>query len=383
MKVRKPDYYDRFRCIAGACGDSCCIGWEIDINQEQRPIYEQFSKRYAEATDSRGELGRRMKTCIDWENGHFILQGKEERCPFLNREKLCDLILELGEDSLCDICREHPRFYDWYDGLTEVGVGLCCEAAGRLILEKEEPVRFVTVEGEDSAENVTEAIGVSVKDVAEADGDELAALAPLFAAREQAIAILQDRNRSIWQRLSSFVFYVGDLQEELDFGGLEGLEDVSPELECEEIPWNDVSLYRDMLQICGELEAIDDSWPQTIFCLETLTEDPDEFTALQQEMMTTYEHREYEYEHLAVCFLYRYFMKCRADGDLLSRGRLAVFCVLLIHLLDIRTYQRSRKLTTEDRVQNAKCVSKEIEYSEENLELLAEIFWNQRGQNTF
>ena len=31
-----------------------------------------------------GELGERLHTCIDWEEGHFILQGKEERCPFLN-----------------------------------------------------------------------------------------------------------------------------------------------------------------------------------------------------------------------------------------------------------------------------------------------------------
>lgn len=36
MKLRKPDYYDRFRCIAGACKDSCCIGWEIDIDEKKQ-----------------------------------------------------------------------------------------------------------------------------------------------------------------------------------------------------------------------------------------------------------------------------------------------------------------------------------------------------------
>lgn len=31
-------------------------------------------------------------------------------CHFLNKAGLCRLVLELGEDALCDICREHPRF---------------------------------------------------------------------------------------------------------------------------------------------------------------------------------------------------------------------------------------------------------------------------------
>ena len=33
-----PDYYSAFRCIAGACKHSCCIGWEIDIDEESLEI---------------------------------------------------------------------------------------------------------------------------------------------------------------------------------------------------------------------------------------------------------------------------------------------------------------------------------------------------------
>ena len=38
---------------------------------------------------------------------------------------------------LCDICREHPRFYEWYGEYKDAGVGLCCEEAVRLLLESE------------------------------------------------------------------------------------------------------------------------------------------------------------------------------------------------------------------------------------------------------
>lgn len=34
MVVTQPDYYDRFSCIAGACPDSCCIGWQVVPDQE-------------------------------------------------------------------------------------------------------------------------------------------------------------------------------------------------------------------------------------------------------------------------------------------------------------------------------------------------------------
>ena len=39
MILRVPDYYEEFVCIADRCKDSCCIGWEIDIDEETRDYY--------------------------------------------------------------------------------------------------------------------------------------------------------------------------------------------------------------------------------------------------------------------------------------------------------------------------------------------------------
>jgi lysine-N-methylase len=81
-----------------------------------------------------GEIGEKMKTHISLEGSpHFVLDD-EERCPFLNRNGLCDLILSCGKDVLCDICREHPRYYNEFEDHTEAGLGLCCEAAARLVI---------------------------------------------------------------------------------------------------------------------------------------------------------------------------------------------------------------------------------------------------------
>lgn len=39
MKQIYPSYYTAFRCIGGACGDNCCIGWEIEIDARTLAAY--------------------------------------------------------------------------------------------------------------------------------------------------------------------------------------------------------------------------------------------------------------------------------------------------------------------------------------------------------
>ncbi len=127
----KPDYYHEFRCIAGACRHTCCANWEIDIDEESLVRYKRDSIPYI------SEEG---------DEPHFIL--KNERCPFLNEENLCDLIITHGEDYLCQICSDHPRFRNYYTGAEEIGLGLSCEAAARLILGRKQPMRLVITDTE-------------------------------------------------------------------------------------------------------------------------------------------------------------------------------------------------------------------------------------------
>ena len=72
---------------------------------------------------------------------HFKL-GECDRCPHLNQRGLCNIILNVGEDYLCDICREHPRFYN-FTSVAEVGIGMSCPEAARMILSSSE---YATIE---------------------------------------------------------------------------------------------------------------------------------------------------------------------------------------------------------------------------------------------
>lgn len=133
MQWFAPAYYPEFTCTAGACRHNCCVGWEIDIDDETLALYKTID----------GPLGERLKTGISMEDTpHFVLTN-DGRCPFLNGENLCDLICGLGEDALCQICADHPRFRNDWPDRTELGLGLCCEAAGQLILTWDSPVTLI------------------------------------------------------------------------------------------------------------------------------------------------------------------------------------------------------------------------------------------------
>ena len=123
MKLYAPTYYKDFQCIAEKCEHSCCIGWEIDIDGHTLEKYQQLQNNY----------GALIRNSISMqETPHFRL-CEGDRCPHLDERGLCKIILGVGEDYLCDICREHPRFYN-FTSVAEVGVGMSCPEAARLIL---------------------------------------------------------------------------------------------------------------------------------------------------------------------------------------------------------------------------------------------------------
>ena len=123
MKLYAPTYYKNFKCIADKCEHSCCIGWEIDIDADTLEKYKSLRNGY----------GATIMDSISLEDTPHFRLCDGDRCPHLDEHGLCKIILCVGEDYLSDICREHPRFYN-YTSVAEVGLGMSCPEAARLIL---------------------------------------------------------------------------------------------------------------------------------------------------------------------------------------------------------------------------------------------------------
>lgn len=365
MKLRRPSYLKEFQCIGSACTDTCCAGWEIVIDDT---TYEAYKK-------VKGSFGERLRqqTGEDQGEAYFKLQ-KGRRCSFLNEKNLCDIYIELGEHMLCDICREHPRYYEWFGDYTEMGVGLCCEAAERLIFSSEEKASFeLLAEGEEAEEDIL--------------------ITLLLQARETAFAIVQNREYPIKDRLMLLLDYGNELQSALDREALEEIEQLA-------LQWKDEQFQRqarkkneqyrvtieeglsygsNILDVYEDLEILDTAWKETLYSIREHLKD---LLLCGEEFNKEYKARAYEYEHLAVYFLYRYFMQAVYQEDITSPVKFTVLSVLVIALSDRECYLRTGAFTIEDRYETARQYSKEIEYCTENMDRLAEESWENEGFST-
>lgn len=343
MKLTKPYFYDQFVCIADRCTDNCCIGWEIDIDE---PAMQRFNA-------AQGEFGKRLRCAIHECDGvHTFAFGEGERCALLRENGLCELILNMGEDSLCDICALHPRFFGWYNGLKEAGLGLCCEEVCRLLFSDSAPLSFVSQETDEEWE--------------ETCSQEL--LDTLLKARTELFGILQDRSQPLCQRLYAAASCTRALQDALDNG-----TPLQASAECKMPQYDLKQTFDALFGMLNEMESINADWDSLLSELIQRSGDIAEafprFMAEQQEEL-------WRYEHIAVYFCYRYFLDGVFLGEVVSRIGMMCAAVLCVAATDCLTWLKKGTLSEWDRIVDLKLYSKQVEYSAENVELVYDAVWD-------
>lgn len=334
MKLRVPDYYEKFNCIGSACRDSCCVGWEIGVDEE---AYEKYSRL-------KGEFGDRLMNCISSKRPyHFIME--EDRCPFLNEQNLCDIFIHMGKEFLCQICADHPRFYEFYGNCREAGLGLVCEEAARLILTNKQKVQFLD------------------RVLDENEEEENPWLQPLFSARDCVIRILQDRNRSLGSRLKQVLSVSPVLQEDYIRRDRKAMYLHIHKRETKDKIREQPADLREWYTECSgfllELEILTPEWKQQL----TKTA-----AKVQKGTSCFLGCDEIFYEQLMIYFVYRYFMKSLYDFQLLDKIKFAVFGCLCVRGIEAAGADEGELSSAEI----ARLYSKEIEYSEENMEMVSE-----------
>lgn len=133
------------------------------------------------------------------------------------------------------------------------------------------------------------------------------------------------------------------------------------------------------MDVYEDLEILDTAWKETLYSIREHLKD---LLLCGEEFNKEYKARAYEYEHLAVYFLYRYFMQAVYQEDITSPVKFTVLSVLVIALSDRECYLRTGAFTIEDRYETARQYSKEIEYCTENMDRLAEESWENEGFST-
>lgn len=153
LKVLKPAYYDRFSCIGGECGSTCCANWDILLTKKEylrtkeTPLCHSVEKE-------QGRVFKRLRN--NDSNGGYVKVHLDERglCPLLTEDGLCGLQLNYGHQMLSKTCQEFPRKRALAAGHMVETLSLGCEAVLGLLFEYPDGVPLVAEERKQDVESL-------------------------------------------------------------------------------------------------------------------------------------------------------------------------------------------------------------------------------------
>lgn len=311
MKLITPTYYNTFRCLASVCPDSCCKEWTVQIDDVSAARYRALP----------GELGEALRLALVQEDGDTVLAlTPDRRCPMWQQDGLCRIQAQLGEDGLCQTCRQFPRLRHDYGDFVELGLELSCPEAARLILSAPS---YETIE------------------IQTADGDvpdyDVQAMAILRRSRNTVFSFLENTTYSVGASLAILLLYGYSVQNELD-GGETAILDPDTLLK-EAYKLSCPGSFSDIAAFLGDLEILTPIWQQRLlFPLGS---------------SWCEEHRA-----IARYFTARYWLQSVSDYDLISRVKLTVVSCLVIKSLGGHV------------LETAQLYSKEIENNADNIDAL-------------
>lgn len=184
MKMRnleiKPTYYDRFRCIARDCPITCCQEWKIAVDDKTKEDWKQLKIC---------DTDRNLTDFLCQKDGGTVIGlDKEKRCPFLDENKLCKLVIQFGEETLSETCTLFPRQIHEFEHRMEYSLVACCPEIVET-LKKQERITFT--------ENLSAMEGQGV----------------LFEVRNLMFSVLQEEAYPVAQALKMCFYILLDMYE--------------------------------------------------------------------------------------------------------------------------------------------------------------------------
>jgi len=370
MLYVRPEYYDKFKCVADRCEATCCAGWQIVIDEEALARYRSEP----------GEYGEVLRKRIDFAEGVFV-QDCHKRCAFLKENNLCEMYERLGEESLCVTCANYPRHIEEFENLREITLTISCPEVARILLEQKEPVKFWEEEIEEEEEEFE-------------DFDPFF-FSYLEDARQIMLSILQNRKLSVAVRIFLVYKMAEEMQDIIEVSDLFDLADVFENYEEEENLANAVRIAERDRKVFYENETEVFFYSKTVFerlyKLEFLSEDWKEY--LDKCWMTLYgkgargyrnvqeKFREYckqvpidgidmdiLLEQLLVYFVFAYFCGAVYDDNVVGKIKMSVDSVTVLYQMFLAKWaEQGGHLSGEDMKRIMYRYSRELEHSDVNL----------------
>ena len=348
MIYRKQHGYDDFRCIAGACPKSCCIGWQIVIDEESLRKYKKVD----------GEFAGRIAAGVDYAEGVF--HQKATRCMMLNDAGLCDLQATMGEAYLCDTCRLYPRHIEEFQDLREYSLSLSCPEVVRMILDA--GYTFGVEESEDEVAD----------DPEEFEDFDFFIFDQLEYARDRMMEVLENREIPLWERMQRVAAAAFQLQGCYDDGDVLGMGDVEYDISGDSdgglAPGvaGGVDYCMEQLEVLAGMEVLETDWTEGIVAAKRYWMGLGDGSAEWASLITPGPELSVIFEKICMSLLFTYFCGAVYDGQIYARAMIALQSVRNLMLLYGAGDEALAKVIY--------LYSREVEHSDLNVNRMIEVF---------
>lgn len=183
MKIVKPDYYDKFKCIADKCPYTCCQEWDIGVDDKTIQKWKCMNK--PECANE-----KLITEVTEYNNGTKLKFNDKGMCPYLEDNGLCKIVIKYGEDCIPETCHVFPREKHEYEGRIEYFLSPGCPAVIDLIWNSNEIILDRVSEIGDEEENDT-----------------------YFLIRDWFLEIISDKDKPVNILLKTIFFIAMDLYE--------------------------------------------------------------------------------------------------------------------------------------------------------------------------
>lgn len=358
MLVKIPSYYKKFKCIAGECGDTCCDGWKIIID-------EKSVKRYREHS---GVLKERFKERLVSHNGESIFLPNGSRCPFLNSKNTCDIYICMGEDALSSTCSAYPRKISVNGNIMEAFLNLSCPEAARLMLNEKKGIRFEKYDDGVQTDTV-----VSEKNI-------------FMDMLEEVFINIANEKRILWRKRLVMILFAADnicssLDKEFDVcmefvTGLknqDGIMELS-ELIPDSVLIENVEIKKQILSVLLNVYGVicigrkHDS--MSVDLMREYLENENSGFIDDEDIL---ENCIYQYENYITYFIFRHLKECGSGRDIFEMVVMMCASYSIIKAMDIMCIQRYGELTLENQVEIMHYYSKIVEHSDKDYNRIMDI----------
>lgn len=356
MRTIKQDYFDKFICASSKCEDTCCQGWQIMIDDNSLERFKKYD----------GVMKEELHKAVNWRD-KMMNYDSSGKCPLLNADGLCRLVIEEGEEFISEICHIYPRHVEEFDGIREWSLSISCPIAAKMLLTAKEPLSYNVIE-DDEEEPLYE----------DFEDFDFMLFTKLEDSRDLIFEILNDRSLSIYSRILAILKLSTALQDCIDEDRIYDMDEIIENFDCSDIRCEAKKLYsiiNNQTELLFRFEKLREDWndvlSDTVSFKENFEVRFDELFSVIKENISGYSH-EIVLENLLFTYLFTYYEGAVYDDMLLAKSAMSVYSTLMIDYIVMGQLLINKEMTIDDYINIVYRFARETEHSDINLNLMEE-----------